>query len=326
VRSVVNVPPRDVIVIGASAGGVKALSELVSGLPAGFPASLFIVLHVSPSHKSYLPDILGKRGPLPAVHPSSRDPIEPGKIYIAPPDLHLLLQDGHVELWRGPKENGHRPAINALFRSAAVSYGPRVAAIVLSGGLDDGSAGLWWVKRYGGVAIVQDPHTAEQPEMPHNALQYADVDYVLELPDIAPLLVKLAAQKSQPPAAATADDMPLKPSQDASIQKGHPLEATCPDCGGPLSEVQDGRLHQFRCLVGHTYSPRSLLEAHSSAEERALWNAVVKLEEAAEMVRHLSADVPPELAARLQRQTEVKKEQAATVRRVLEKLEPYQLE
>ena len=182
---------RRIIVVGASAGGVDALRQLVSGLPPGFPASLFVVLHILPWRPSELPQILSHSGPLPALHPSPAQKIEPGRIYVAPPDRHLLIDDGHVNLWRGPKENLHRPAINPLFRSAAVAHKDEVIGVVMSGQLDDGSTGLWWVKRYGGVTVIQDPNEAAYPDMPHHAQSYVDVDFVAVASEMGPLLTNL---------------------------------------------------------------------------------------------------------------------------------------
>ncbi len=182
--------------MGASAGGVEALQRLISLLPRDLPASVFVVLHLAPWAKSELPHILNYNGNLPALHPRSGQLIQPGRVYIAPPDYHMLLQKDSVHLWRGPKENTHRPAINPLFRSAAVTFKKRVAGVVLSGALDDGSAGLWWVKEFGGVAVVQDPREAAFPEMPENAIQHVDVDHVLALTGIADLITSLATERS----------------------------------------------------------------------------------------------------------------------------------
>jgi two-component system chemotaxis response regulator CheB len=170
---------RDIVVIGASAGGIEALRELTAELPHQIDAALFVVVHMPSWWDSKLPSVLSRQGGIAAVRAQADQTIEPGRIYVAPPDHHLLLNDGRVHLWRGPKENLHRPAINALFRSAAAAYGERVIGVILSGSMDDGSTGLWWVKRYGGLAIVQDPREALHPDMPRNALQHVTVDYVL---------------------------------------------------------------------------------------------------------------------------------------------------
>jgi two-component system, chemotaxis family, protein-glutamate methylesterase/glutaminase len=182
---------RDIIVVGASTGGVPALQQFVGSLPRDFCASVFVTLHIPSWTKSMLPAILVRSGPLPASTPSQDEPIEPGHIYVAPPDHHLLLEPGRIHLWRGPKENNHRPAINPMFRSAAVAYGERVVGVVLTGSLDDGSAGLWWIKRYGGIAVVQDPLEAMAPSMPVSALQHVQVDYTVNISAMGSVLAKL---------------------------------------------------------------------------------------------------------------------------------------
>ena len=182
---------RDIIVIGASAGGVNALRDLTAELPREMPAAVFVVIHMPPWWDSKLASILNRNGGMPACPAVAEEPIENGRIYVAVPDHHLILDERSVHLWRGPRENLHRPAINALFRSAAVTFGTRVIGIVLSGSLDDGSTGLWWIKHYDGLVLVQSPNDAEYPDMPRNALQHVDADYVLTARDIGRLLPKL---------------------------------------------------------------------------------------------------------------------------------------
>ena len=183
---------RDIIVIGASAGGVEALEVLVSTFPSMLPAAVFIVQHVPPWGRSALPQILSRSGPLPAMHATDGDTFQYGCIYIAPPDYHLLLENQRTVLWRGPKENRFRPAVNALFRSAAATYKERVTGVILSGALDDGSAGLWWVAKYGGVALVQEPDEATVPEMPLNAMEHVNSACVLRLHEIGRTVTALA--------------------------------------------------------------------------------------------------------------------------------------
>jgi two-component system, chemotaxis family, protein-glutamate methylesterase/glutaminase len=183
---------RDIIVVGTSAGGIPALQTLVSALPFDLPAAVFVVLHIPPWEPSELPGILSRSGPLPAAHARDNEWIEHGRIYVAPPNYHLLVEEQRTVLWRGPKEDRTRPAVNTLFRSAAVAYGERVTGVVLTGALEDGSAGLWWIRRYGGAAVVQDPDEAAVPEMPRNALEYVDSAYVARLDELGPLVTKLA--------------------------------------------------------------------------------------------------------------------------------------
>src|SRR5579862_3126519 len=176
---------RDIIVIGASAGGVDAIKNLVRGLSVDIGASFFVVHHFPPFQKSHLPEILSRAGPLPAHQATNGEAILPGRIYIAPPDRHLLIKDGHIELFHGPKENFTRPAVDPLFRSAADSYGPRVIGVILTGLLDDGTAGLIHIKNKGGLAVVQDPDDALFAGMPNSALKRDHVDYSVKLSEMA---------------------------------------------------------------------------------------------------------------------------------------------
>ena len=190
-------PGHDIIVVGASAGGVEALVKLVGQLPLRLPASLFLVLHIPPRSPSLLPGILSRPGPLAASHPEDGEEIRQGHIYIAPPDYHMLIELGYIKLSHGPKENLHRPAIDPLFRSAAYSYGPRVVGVILTGALDDGTAGLMAIKGRAGVAVVQDPADALYPGMPASALEHVQVDCCLPLAEIGAALVRLANQQAQ---------------------------------------------------------------------------------------------------------------------------------
>lgn len=198
---------RDIVVVGASAGGVGALQTLVAELPQDFPGTVLVVLHISRWAPSQLGQILSRSGPLPASQAGSDQPLEPGRIYVAAPDFHLIVEDHRVIQWKGPAEDRHRPSINTLFRSAAVTYGKRVVGVVLTGALDDGTAGLWWVKRFGGVTVVQDPQEAEFPDMPRSALEHVDVDYVLRVSQMGAFLTDLAKRNgghgpSMPPKAS----------------------------------------------------------------------------------------------------------------------------
>ena len=182
---------RDTVVIGASSGGLQVLQTIVGGLPQNLPASIFIVVHIAPEAKSRLPAILMRSGALPAKHAQDNETIQLGHIYVAPPDFHLLLRKGKMGVLRGPKENFHRPAVDPLFRSAARFFGPRTIGIVLSGGQDDGAAGLFSIKSHGGLAIVQDPNDAPFPEMPTNALLAATVDFRVPAIEIAKIIFNL---------------------------------------------------------------------------------------------------------------------------------------
>src|SRR5437762_69863 len=197
---------KDIVVIGASAGGMAALERLVAGLPADLPAALFVVWHLSPGVRSVLPMVLSKAGPLPAANPKDGDPIKPGRIYIAPNDHHMLLERGYIRVTKGPKENRFRPAIDPLFRSAAYLYSTRVIGVVLSGALDDGTAGLWAIKLRGGTAVVQDPADAVHRSMPINALDNVAVDYTLPVAEIGPLLGRLTREAAAPESLIGAEE------------------------------------------------------------------------------------------------------------------------
>jgi two-component system chemotaxis response regulator CheB len=287
---------RDIAVVGTSAGGVEALRELVRGLPPDYAASLFIVLHVASDSPGVLHYLLEPVSALPVVEAEDGAPIVPGRIHVAPPDRHLVLEDGRMRLALGPRENRHRPSIDVLFRSAAVAYGPRVTGVVLTGLLDDGSAGLWAVKRRGGVAIVQDPRDALYPEMPQSALEVVEADYCLPLGGIAAQLARLARQTVAPVAVrASSSQLELEvnmAARNASTMEqmdhlGARSAITCPECGGALWEFTEPA-PRFRCHVGHAYSLRTLEAAQSDSVESALWAALRGLEESEAVARRLA--------------------------------------
>src|SRR3712207_6517545 len=186
-------PGKDIVVIGASTGGIEAMKALVAGLPRDFPASVLVVMHTAPHPLGILPEILERAAPLPASNARDWEQIKPGHIYVAPPDYHLLVErTGYIRITQGPRENRFRPAVDPLFRSAALAFGPRVVGVVLTGWLDDGTAGLYAVKQRGGAAVAQHPEDALAPSMPLSAIKHVEVDHILPLNEIAPLLVRLA--------------------------------------------------------------------------------------------------------------------------------------
>jgi two-component system chemotaxis response regulator CheB len=274
---------RDIIVIGASAGGVEALVHVVRDLPRGFPASLFVVCHYPPGGKSALPTILSRSGPLLATHASDGEPFNLGQIYVAPPDRHLLLEPGGVmRLTRGPRENHNRPAVDPLFRSAARHYGERVIGVVLTGALYDGAAGLLAIRGAGGLAVVQDAADASVAAMPYNATQIAGADRVVRLAEMGPLLVGLVQRPLIPAGGGSAVDpmeqMPevVREDMDDQIHNGRAGDVsiyTCPECGGALWQVDQKGLTQFRCHVGHAYNGEAFLAEQSERLEAALWTA-----------------------------------------------------
>ena len=291
--------PRHVVVIGASAGGIEALRELVAGLPADFPAAIAIVLHTSPQSPGVLPEILSRSGPLKAVSPTGTARLRVGSIYVAPPDFHLLIEPGHVRVAKGPRENRFRPAIDPLFRSAAQVYGPNAIGVVLTGNLDDGTAGLWAIKQLGGVAVVQHPDDAMFPSMPQSALEHVNADHVVPLADIAPLLVRLTAA----PARDDAFEVPAPMEVEVKIAKqeaplkagvgklGEPSPFACPECHGVLLEVKEGSHIRFRCHTGHAYSAESLLSEIRDQIEVQLWNAIRAMQEGDVLMRTMAAHV-----------------------------------
>lgn len=286
---------HDIIVIGASAGGVEALTQLVRTLPADLPASVFIVLHISPHSRSVLPMILQRNAPLPIEHGRNHQRFRPGRVYIAPPDHHMLVRPDHIQLTRGPHENSSRPAVDPLFRSAARAYGSRVLAVVLTGTLDDGTAGLAAVKRSGGIAVVQDPNEAMYPGMPLSAIQNVSVDHVLPLTAIGPRLYELAKTPAPPQEATVMTDdfendvTAMKPEALHSDERpGEPSVFACPDCHGILFEIRDGEVTRFRCRTGHAYSPESLLAAQSDGIEGAMWTALRALEEKGALLKRMT--------------------------------------
>jgi two-component system chemotaxis response regulator CheB len=287
---------RDIVVIGGSAGAIEAVTQVVGGLPPEFPGSIFVVVHFPGSVRSTLPRILSRAGPLPAQHARDGEAIEPGRIYVAPPNCHMLLRDGHIHLTRAPKENGHRPALDPLFRTAAHAYGPRVVAVVLSGNLNDGTAGLLTIKKTGGLAIVQALETALYQGMPRSAIDHVAVDHVLPPPEIPALLADLAVEPVKPPKVVPmSDNAPIKAEPDEialadrQTQPGTPSTMTCPECHGTLWEVKDGELVKFRCRVGHAYSDEVLLVHQSEQLEAALWTGLRALEEHSALARRMAA-------------------------------------
>jgi len=281
---------RDIIVIGSSAGGVKALIEFTKHLPQDFPGTIFITQHVAPYTVSLLPDILSMKGLLQAEHPQDGDAIKPNRIYVAPPDHHLLLEEGKMLVKRGPKEIRFRPSVDALFRSAAYVYGPRVIGVVLSGYLDDGTSGLWSVKRLGGLTIVQDPEDAAFPAMPANVLEFVEVDQIVPVMELAALLTKLTAEPAPHNIIPPAEDLDRFEIELAIarhdnafrmgiIEKGELTPFTCPNCHGALTKLIEGNIIRFRCHTGHAYTISALLAEVTESVESTLFQAMRGLEE-----------------------------------------------
>ena len=271
---------HNIVVLGASAGGVAALSTVCRGLPDDLPAALFVVLHVSPRAHSELPAILSRAGPLQACHAVDGERVCLGRIYVAPPDHHLLLDDSgdRTMLRCGPPENRSRPAVDPLFRSAAVACGPRVIGVVLSGALDDGAEGLSAIRRCGGITVVQDPADAEWPDMPRHARERADAEHCYPAADLPALLQRLArsiAGPSIPVPAELALEVRISRREivamgEEEITVGTPSRLGCPECGGVLNLVGDEAAPRFRCQIGHAYGRKTLAAHQTETLEHAL--------------------------------------------------------
>ena len=292
---------KDIIVIGASAGGMDALLKVAAQLPKGLPAALFIVWHLSPGVRSVLPELLTRGGALPASHPRDGDQIAHGKIYVAPPDHHMLLEPDYIRIAKGPKENRFRPAVDPLFRSAAYTYGPRTIGVVLSGALDDGTSGLWTVKLRGGTAIVQDPADALHRSMPLNALENVSIDHKLTATEIGRLLPQLVSEQAAPEpdiskAASELLEREVRIAEEVEALGEHIMKYgelspfTCPECHGVLTQLRDDRITRFRCHTGHAFSAGALLSAVSEQAEDRLWDAVRTFDETIMLLNKLGEE------------------------------------
>src|SRR5262245_152983 len=282
---------RNLVVVGASAGGVEALQRLVIGLPDSFAAAMAVVLHVSAQAVSALSRILDRVSVLPVVRANDRSRITPGVVVVAPPDWHLMVEGSLYRLSGGPRQHGHRPAGDALFKSAAVSAGGQVVGVILSGALDDGAAGAAAIVRAGGLIVVQDPDEASQPGMPRAAKAATGTDLVMPIGKIAEFLVSEVGRPVDINDGGHSDDLRhevdfLLGSPLPSASRGHagkPTTLMCPECGGALFHAPNQGLPHFRCWVGHSWSAESLLDGQQSALEAALWSAVRALEERASL-------------------------------------------
>jgi two-component system, chemotaxis family, protein-glutamate methylesterase/glutaminase len=288
--------PRVLVVVGASAGGLPALYAILEELPASLPAAVVIVVHTR-STGGLLPQVLSRRTSLTVEAAADGVALAAGTVYVAPPDRHVLVSAKGLRVVRGPRENGFRPAIDPLFRTAARARGSAVIGVILSGALDDGSHGLSAIVRAGGQAIVQDPDDAEIPSMPLAALRQTAVDAVLPAHEIGAAIARACQDTPQPETTvmATPDTPePQRPADDTQVadmeaRHGPPTPITCPACGGSLWESADEGVVRYACHVGHQYAPDSLLAEHGEAVEQALWTAVRTLEQHAELRQRMSA-------------------------------------
>ncbi|WP_263416596.1 chemotaxis protein CheB [Terriglobus albidus] len=299
--------PR-IIVIGGSAGSVGAVVEIVRALPRELNAAVFIVLHSMPRERNHMPEILTARGQLPAQQTSEGARIKAGEIYVVPPDRHLVIAEGHVHISRGPKEGLNRPSINVTFRSAAVTYGERVIGVLLSGMLDDGAAGIWEIANRGGITIVQDPEDAQYPSMPLNALRDAPVDYRLTAAEIGPLLPNLVNGTVKPTQRRLPED------EGGRIFTGF----TCPECRGPLYQSAKPGPVEFECRVGHVISLKTLVEEETSTQEKTLYQAIVALQEGADLAEYAATRMTDVDVEALRREAEQLRKHADTIRSMIE--------
>lgn len=320
-------PHRDVVVMGASAGGVEALRTIMAGLPSDLPAAVLVVLHMPRSSPSALPAILNRVSQIPVRSAVDGEPLRQSRVYVAPVDRHLMVIDHRVRLSRGAAENGHRPAIDPLFRSAAQVFGPRVVGVVLSGSRDDGAAGLEAIARRGGTTVVQQPGDALHGSMPRAALQHVAADHVLPAAEIGTLLDRITREPV--PDAPVSDDpiltaevalAALAPLTTEDMSDG-PAGYGCPACGGSLFDIPGNPVPRFRCRVGHAWSSESLLDEQAAALESALWMALRALEERAALSQRL-ADVDggqrTRPRARYQALMDESRRSAATLRDLIE--------
>lgn len=288
---------RDIVVVGSSAGGIDALSRLVAALPSDLPAAIFMVQHLSDESPGVLGSILHRRGRLDVVTAEDGMPIERGRIYVAPPNRHMILTERAVRVVFGPRENRSRPAIDPLFRTAAVHYGSRVIGVVLTGMLADGASGLHAIARCGGVTIVQAPIDARFPEMPERALERVPGALTIPLDELPVILSRLTREVA-PPSPPVPDSLRIEaalteramPEDDWNAVPGKPTRYTCPACSGALQEIVEDGVSRYRCRVGHAYSAPDLLVEKSAALENSLWIALQTLEERAEMFRTLAGN------------------------------------
>ena len=293
---------RNIVVIGASAGGVSALQTLVARLPADFDAAVLVVMHIPVHTPTFLHAILDRAGPLPAKLAENGEPIVGGTIYVAPTDRHLVIENQQIRLTQGPRENRVRPCIDALFRSAALEFGTRVVGVVLTGMLDDGTSGLWSVKDRGGVTIIQSPDDAAYPAMPESALKHVSIDYIQPLAQIGDTLIRLCSEPvsvdaEKPPRELLKLETKIAIEGDALKQgvmdMGENSRNTCPECHGVMVKMREGSILRFRCHTGHAFSLKTLLVDVDKTIENTLWAAVRAIEERALLLRemeHLSRD------------------------------------
>jgi two-component system chemotaxis response regulator CheB len=286
---------HDIVVIGGSAGSFDVIKGVMKSLPVDLPASLLIVAHIDPSVS--LMNILGDSSSLPIKTATTGESLQRGQVYLAVQDAHLILHGHHLLVRRGPHENFARPAIDPLFRSAACAFGGRVIGVLLSGGLNDGAAGLAAIKRCGGLAVIQDPTDAQVPSMPESALRAVKVDYCVpasELADLLNRLVREPAAASPPVPAELQLEVAVAAREAAGMeideQLGSKSPFTCPECDGVLWQMNDQQVLRFRCHVGHAVTAEAMLDAKNKSADAILWRLLRTHEERAAIAKKLASD------------------------------------
>lgn len=279
---------RTIVVIGSSAGGIEALRKLFSSMPHDTSASFLVAQHLSPHSASELDRILQKCTQMHVAFAQDGQLLMPDTVYVAPPDRHLMIEGNQVRVTRGPKECRARPAVDVLFRSAALSFGPRVIGVILTGALDDGTAGLWQIKDRKGLAFVQDPGEAHYSSMPVSAIEHVKVDHVGTIDTLVLEIVKMLATKVPlPESDAPSERLKIETVialegnglQAGVMSLGQVSKYTCPECHGVLVQIEEGDGVRFRCHTGHAYSPKSLLVEVNDAIDKGLWDAIRAIEE-----------------------------------------------
>ena len=326
---------KSLVVIGASAGGIDTLCTILAGMPDPFPAAICIVLHMSPDSPGLVPQILDRAGRLRVAVAFDGQRLEAGTVYVAPPDRHLLVEPGKLRVTRGPREHRFRPAIDPLFRSAGQVFGPAAIGVILTGHLDDGTAGLWTIKKLGGVTVVQDPSDAVFPSMPMNAVRHVDVDYVVPAPRIPSLLVELTSNGERATSVGVVPpqmDVEIKIAKEedphvVGLEKiGRPSTYSCPDCSGVLMEIDEGGRLRFRCHTGHAYSTESLLAAMNVGIDEAMGAAVRALEEARLLTREVATQLKQhnhlDASRRLEAASDRAKRRAEAIRELILERDP----
>jgi two-component system chemotaxis response regulator CheB len=327
-----------IVVAGASAGGVESLIAFTASLPADFHAAIFIVMHVSPNYVSKLPDILARKCPLPVCHPEDGEKFKPGHIYVAPPDHHLLIEGDRVIVTRGPKENRNRPSVDALFRSAAYYYREKVIGIVLSGALDDGTSGLWNIKRMGGIAITQELGECMVDSMPASAMQHVEIDHMVPASGMGLLLDRLVREgiRTKPAGSEKAHqamgmEVSIATEGDAFekgiMDVGKLSPFACPECHGVLVEIKEGGRSRFRCHTGHAYSSSALVSEITESVDNSYWKAMRGLEEAAMLLEKAGLELRDErqiaAAEHFRAQAKMARDQALKLRETVLSSQQY---